>query len=87
MNYMEEIPQPSTTPYNVGDIVQVYLGKSDCDIEAHGCHCTVISVSTDDLGTETGRELDSYRYDLRDVETQAVLPWTFRHYDLVPADS
>jgi hypothetical protein len=84
---MEEIPQPSTTPYRVGDCVRVYLHESDCDAKFHRCHCKVIAVSTDDLGAETGRELDSYRYDLRDVNTQKVLPWAFRHYDLVPADS
>ena len=84
---MEEIPQPSTTPYRVGDSVKVYLDKSDRDVEAHGCHCIVTSVLTDDLGAETGRELDSYRYNVRIVNTGKVLPWAFRHYDLVPADS
>jgi hypothetical protein len=84
---MEEIPQPSTTPYKIGDFVQVYLHESDHDVEAHGRHCMIVSVSTDDLGTETGRELDSYRYNVRIVNTGKVLPWAFRHYDLVPADS
>jgi hypothetical protein len=82
---MEDIPQPATDPYAPGDHVRVYLSKSDSDVKYHGLVCEVITDVPDDLGTETGRPLDSHRYELRRVDTDTTLPVRFRHCDLVPA--
>jgi len=82
---MEDIPQPATDPYVPGDHVRVYLGESDSDVKYHGLVCEVITDVPDDLGTETGRPLDSHRYELRRVDTDTTLPVRFRHHNLVPA--
>ena len=82
---MEDIPQPATDPYAPGDHVRVYLSESDTDGKYHGLVCEVMTDEPDDLGTETGRPLDSHRYELRRVDTDTTLPVQFRHRDLVPA--
>jgi hypothetical protein len=82
---MEDIPQPATDPYALGDHVRVYLSESDTDVKYHGLVCEVISDEPDDLGTETGRPLDSHRYELRRLDTETTLPVRFRHHNLVPA--
>jgi len=82
---MEDIPQPATDPYAPGDRVRVYLAESDTDVTYHGLVCEVIADEPDGLGTETGRPLDSHRYELRRVDTDTTLPVRFRHHDLVPA--
>ena len=82
---MDDIPQPSTEAYSVGDLVQIYLGANDPDAQYHGMTCEVAEVHTDDLGDETGRSTDAYSYTLRDLETDDELPVPFRHHDLVPA--
>jgi len=82
---MEDIPQPATDPYVPGDHVRVSLSKSDSDVKYHGLVCEVITDTPDDLGTETGRPLDSHRYELRRVDTETTLPVRFRHHNLVPA--
>jgi len=82
---MEDIPQPATDPYAPGDRVRVYLAESDTDVKYHGLVCEVIADEPDGLGTETGRPLDSHRYELRRVDTDTTLPVRFRHHDLVPA--
>lgn len=41
----------------------------------------------DDLSAETGRELDTYSYTLKDAQTGEVLDVSFRHRDLVPAEN
>jgi hypothetical protein len=82
---MENIPQPATDPYAPGDRVRVYLGESDIDVKYHGLICEVITDVPDDLGTETGRPLDSHRYELRRIDTKTTLPVWFRHHNLVPA--
>ena len=82
---MEGIPQPATDPYVPRDHIRVYLSKSDSDVKYHGIVCEVITDVPDDLGTETGRPLDSHRYELRRIDTDTTLPVRFRHHDLVPA--
>jgi len=82
---MKNIPQPAANPYDPGDRVRVYLSKSDRDIKYHGLVCEVITDAPDDLGIETGRPLDSHRYELRRVDTDTTLPVRFRHHNLVPA--
>jgi len=65
--------------------MRVYLSESDTDSKYHGLVCEVIADEPDGLGTETGRPLDSHRYELRQVDTDTTLPVRFRHHDLVPA--
>lgn len=80
---MEDVPQPSDDPYEEGDEVQIYLGKDDPDGHLHGTRAIVVNRIRDSLGEETGRELDSYIYQLRDADTSDELP-DYRHRDLVP---
>ena len=82
---MEDIPQPASEPYSVGERVQIYIGADDPDSRYHGVVCEVVEVLTDDLGKETGRGIDTYSYTLRDVETDEQIPVSFRQRDLVPA--
>ena len=84
---MEDIPQPSTEVYSVGDLVQIYLSADDPDAQYHGTTCKVVKVHTDDLGDETGRSTDAYSYTLREFETENELAIPFRHHDLVPAEN
>ena len=81
---MEDVPQPSTEPYSVGDRVQIYIGPDDPDARHHGTVCEVMDVHVDDLGTETERPMDAYSYTLRDEDTDETLSVPFRHRDLVP---
>jgi len=79
---MEDVPQPSDSPYEVGDEVRIYLGENDTDGQHHGKTGTVTDVLQDDLGVETGRQLDSYSYQI-EVNGDTLDP-RFRHHDLVP---
>jgi hypothetical protein len=81
-----DIPQPSDDPYSVGDQVEVYVGVDDPDSEYHGTVCEVVKVIEDNLSLETGRSLDTYSYKLRSSNTDALLPISFRHRDLVPVE-
>lgn len=83
---MEDIPQPSSDSYSVGDRVQIHIGSDDLDAQYHGIVCEIVEVLTDDLGVETDRTTDAYSYTLRDVETNEELPVLFRHRDLVPVE-
>ncbi len=83
---MEDIPQPESDSYAVGDRVQIYIGSDDPDSRYHGVVCEVVNVLADDLGAETGRNTDAYSYILQDVETGEELPISFRHQDLVPVE-
>lgn len=83
---MEDIPQPASEPYSVGERVRVYVGSDDPDSQYHGVVCEVVDVLTDDLPEKTGRPTDAYSYTVRDAETDKELPISFRHRDLVPAD-
>lgn len=83
---MADIPQPSKESYEVGDVVQVYLDSDDVDARYHGEVVEIESVLTDDLGSETQRKLDSYSYKVRSTNSNEVLPVSFRHRDLVPAE-
>lgn len=83
---MEDIPQPASNSYSVGDRVQVYIGSDDPDSQYHGIICEVVSVFPDDLDTETGRTTDTYSYTVQDVERGKELPISFRHRDLVPVE-
>ncbi len=83
---MEDIPQPASDPYIVGDRVKIYIGSDDPDSRYHGVVCEIVSVLTDDLGTETGRTLDAYSYTVQKVECGEELPISFRHRDLVPVE-
>ncbi len=84
---MEDIPNPATESYSVGDRVEIYLGKDDLDSRFHGLVCIVVDVTEDNLSAETGRELDAYSYTLKDAQTGEVLGVSFRHRDLVPAEN
>lgn len=81
---MEDIPQPASESYSVGDRVEIYLDASDPDSQYHGVVCEVTEVVEDDLGVETGRSIDAYSYSLREAETEDKVPISFRHNDLVP---
>lgn len=84
---MEDIPQPANEPYSVGDRVQAYIGPDDPDSRFHGEVCEILKVHADDLGAETGRNLDDYSYTLEKVESAEQLPIHFRHHDLVPTEN
>lgn len=83
---MENIPQPSDTPYEPGDVVRIYLSDDDLDSHYHGFVCEIVDDDPDDLGGMTGREIDDHHYQLRRVETDEILPLRFRHSDLVPVE-
>jgi hypothetical protein len=83
---VEDIPQPSSEPYSTGDRVEIYVGPDDEDARFHGTVCEVVEVHEDDLDAETGRATDAYSYSLMDVNSDEVLPISFRHHDLVPTD-
>ncbi len=83
---MEDIPQPASDSYAVGDRVQIYVSSDDLDSEYHGVVCEVVEVLTDDLSTETGRTTDAYSYTLQSVEARKEIPIRFRHRDLVPVE-
>lgn len=80
---MENIPQPSNSPYDVGERVRIYLGEDDFDAKYHGLVCEVVADEPDDLTDQTGREVDSHHYRLRRIDTGEELSLTFRHEDLV----
>lgn len=82
---MEDVPQPADDPYKKRDEVQIYLGEDDPDGHLHGTRAVVVNRLRDSLADETGRELDSYIYQLRDADTGDELP-DCRHRDLVPAN-
>ena len=81
---MENIPQPSNSPYEKGERVRIYLSDNDVDSQYHGLACEVIADVPDDLSDSTGREIDSHSYRLRRVDTGVELPILFRQEDLVP---
>ena len=83
---MEDIPQPASDSYSVGDRVQIYTGSDDPDARYHGVVCEVVDVLTDDLDTETGRTTDAYSYSIQDMESGEELPVLFRHRDLIPVE-
>lgn len=64
----------------------LYVAKSDPDSRFHRLECKVIDRYSDDLDTETGRELDRYSYRVRRVDNPDVLGVVFRHSDLVPIE-
>jgi len=81
---MENIPQPSDEPYEVGQRVRIYLGSDDTDSKYHGLVCEVVADDTDELGEVTGRNVDNHQYRLRRTDTREELSISFRHLDLVP---
>lgn len=83
---MEDIPQPASEPYDVGDTVTVYLGEEDVDSQFHGLICEVTDILTDDVDDLTGRETDRYSYRLQRVDTGDTLPIMLRHSDLIPGN-
>ena len=83
---MEDIPQPASDSYTVGDRVKIYIGTNDPDSRYHGTVCEIVGVITDDLGTETGRAIDEYSYTVQEVRSGEELPISFRHRDLVPVE-
>ena len=83
---MNDIPQPSKTPYTEGDQVKVYLNPEDHDSQYHGIECEISEVLVDDLNMETSREQDSHIYTIQELDTEEELPVTFRHRDLVPLE-
>jgi len=83
---MEDIPQPASDPYSVGERVQIYIGSDDPDSQYHGVVCEVVEILTDDLGKETGRGIDSHSYTLQNVETDEQIPVSFRQRDLIPVN-
>lgn len=82
--HMEDIPQPSVSPYSVGDLVEVYIDSADHDSQFHGAKCEIVGVLKDDLGQETGRPTDDYKYTVQKSQTNDKLVTPFRHRDLVP---
>ena len=76
---MEDVPQPSSSPYCVNDDMSVYIGFDDPDGEYHGIRCEVVERFEDDLDRETERDLDRFSYVLRDIESGDILPVSLRH--------
>ncbi len=83
---MEDIPQPQSDSYTVGDRVKIYIGSDDPDSRYHGVVCEIENVRTDDLGSETGRNIDAYSYTVQKIASGEELPISFRHRDLVPVE-
>lgn len=83
---MEDVPQPSSSRYEVGNHVQVYISEDDPDVRWQGTRCRVVEVLDDDLAFETDRELDGILYRVESTEEGEVLPIDFRHVDLVPIE-
>lgn len=83
---MEDVPQPSGEPYTPGDEVRVYLDERDADAHHHGTRAVVVDRFEDGLAEETERELDSFSYRLRALDSGELLKVQFRHRDLVPLD-
>lgn len=83
---MEDVPQPASDPYGPGDEVRVYLSEEDEDSRFHSTRGVVVDRFEDDLGEQTGRDLDSYSYQLRSHDNGELLDVQFRHRDLVPID-
>jgi hypothetical protein len=79
---IEDVSQPASDPYQLGDEVPVYNSETDFDSEHHGKEGTITDVLQDTLGDETGRELDSNSHH---IETNGgeIGVW-FRHRDLDP---
>jgi len=77
---MEDVPQPATYPYLVGDEVMVYLAEDDPDGHHHGAEGVVAEVLEDSLGTETGRGMDSLSYRIETPDS--IIDTWFRHSDL-----
>lgn len=83
---MEDIPQPLSNSYAIGDRVQIYIGSDDFDSQYHGVVSEVVDVLMDDLDTETGRTIDAYSYTVEDIKNGEKLPILFRHRDLIPVE-
>ena len=81
---MEDVPQPASEPLEPGDVVRIYVAESDCDASYHGSVCRVVRRLEDDLGKETGRDLDRYLYRLESLQSDETIDLDFRHSDLVP---
>ena len=81
---MEDVPQPASEPLEPGDIVRIYVGEADADASFHNTNCRVVGRMEDDLGEETGRDLDRYLYRLEVLQSGETLDLDFRHTDLVP---
>lgn len=80
------VPQPSEEPYSTGDHVVIYVGPDDPEESFHGVEAIVTERFEDSLGENTERELDSYLYQIKAVESDEIMSVDFRHFDLVPAD-
>ena len=65
---MRDIPQPSSNPYDPGDIVRVYPDLDDPDSRFHGVRCEVVGRFADDLDRETGRDSNQFTYRVRTIE-------------------
>lgn len=83
---MEDVPQPSSTRYEVGNHVQIYIGEDGPDVRWHRIRCRVVDVLEDDLAFETDRELDGILYCVESLEDGEELPVDFRHGDHVPIE-
>ena len=81
---MEDIPQPAQDPLDIGDRVQIYVGVDDPDEEYHGMHAVIVERFEDDLGEETGRNLDRWNYRVKPIGGTEPIPITFRQRDLIP---
>ncbi len=87
---MDESPQPSEEPYEVGDRVRVRLSVEDVDSPFEGTVCRVVHVFTRHSGdapepdTEIRIETDRASYRLETAESGETLPVVLRHRDLVP---
>jgi hypothetical protein len=79
---MEDVPQPKSEPYALGDRVQIYLSAADPDAAHHETECIVVDRFEDELPQDSGRELDAYTYRLRPVDDDTPLSVEFRHFDL-----
>ncbi|WP_227357311.1 hypothetical protein [Haladaptatus salinisoli] len=79
---IEDVPQPASDPYQLGDDVQIYVSETDPDSEYHEKEGTITDVLQDNLEDETGRELDFYSYRIK-TNGEEKYVW-FRHRDLVP---
>lgn len=82
---MNDVPQPASQPYEVGDIVEIQTPEENGDARFDGYVCVVVDAHEDDFDSLTERKLDRMSYQIRPVDAEKPLPVWFRHFDIVPS--
>lgn len=84
---MEDIPQPPNSPYSIGETVKIHLSDDDPDAEYNDTVCEIVDVLADDFDKHTNRSTDGFLYTVQEIGSNEVISITFRHRDLIPADT